>query len=115
MELVFFGALKNTGKDSEFAKSRLVIQAFNDREKEEILTRAPTIQRVSQRLILAISASKGWEVLTRDVSWAFVQADTTIYRKIFEEALPEMMLEEDDVLQVLKPLYGLPELLSLVL
>jgi hypothetical protein len=52
----FVDALKNTGKGSEFAKSRLDIQAFNDREKEGIPTRAPTIQRVSQRLILAISA-----------------------------------------------------------
>jgi hypothetical protein len=29
------------------------------------------------------------------------------------EAPPEMTLEEEDVLQALKPLYGLPELLNL--
>jgi hypothetical protein len=35
-------------------KSRLVVQRYRDSEKEAILTQAPTIQRMSQRLILAL-------------------------------------------------------------
>ncbi|KAM4066427.1 DUF1421 multi-domain protein [Hirsutella rhossiliensis] len=38
-----------------YEKSRLVIQGHNDFEKTTLLTQSPTIQRVSQRLILAIA------------------------------------------------------------
>ena len=46
-----------TGKPYE--KSRLVIQGHSDEGKESILTQSSTIQRVSQRLIVAIAASMG--------------------------------------------------------
>ena len=36
-----------------YEKSRLVIQAYNDEGKAMILTQSPTIQRISQRLLLA--------------------------------------------------------------
>jgi hypothetical protein len=37
-----------------FEKSRLVIQAFNDKGKAIILTQSPTIQRASQRLVITL-------------------------------------------------------------
>lgn len=43
--------------DISYEKSRLVIQVHNDMEKWPILTQSPTIQRMSQRLILAIIPS----------------------------------------------------------
>ena len=47
------------GKTTEipYEKSRLVIQGYQDNGKEVILTQAPTIQRASQRLILALTPS----------------------------------------------------------
>ena len=50
--------IKNPGTDKAFEKSRLVVQAYNDQGKELVLTQSPTIQRVSQRLILCIAAMK---------------------------------------------------------
>lgn len=38
-------------------KWRLVIQGYNDHGKDDILTQSPTIQRASQRLIMAIGPS----------------------------------------------------------
>jgi hypothetical protein len=43
-----------------YEKSRLVIQAYNDEGKELILTQLPTIQQVSQQLIIAIVPSLIW-------------------------------------------------------
>ena len=52
----FVDEIKNPGTDKAFEKSRLVVQAYYDHGKDLVLTQSPTIQRVSQRLILALSA-----------------------------------------------------------
>src|SRR4051794_27285378 len=54
--LRFVDEVKNAGTDKAFEKSRLVVQVYNDSEKELVFTQSPTIQRVSQRLILALAA-----------------------------------------------------------
>jgi len=47
------------GKNTEapYEKSRLVVQGYGDKEKHEYLTKSPTIQRCSQRLLLALTPS----------------------------------------------------------
>lgn len=54
----FVDEVKNKGTDKAFEKSRLVVQACNDLEKDIVLTQSPTIQRVSQRLIVYIAAMR---------------------------------------------------------
>jgi hypothetical protein len=54
----FVDEIKGKATDYPLEKSRLVIQAYNDDGKREILTQSPTIQRVSQRIILCIAAYK---------------------------------------------------------
>ena len=49
--------VKGKGTATPYEKSRLVIQAFNDEGKKTVLTQSPTIQPVSQRIIVAISPS----------------------------------------------------------
>ena len=49
--------VKGKSTDSPYEKSRLVIQAYNDEGKEVILTQSPTIQRASQRLVIALAPS----------------------------------------------------------
>jgi hypothetical protein len=43
----FVDEVKNKGTKKAFAKSRLVVQAYNDKEKRIVLTQSPTIQRIS--------------------------------------------------------------------
>ena len=52
----FVDEIKNEGTATDFEKSRLVVQAYNNHSKEEILTQASTIKRMSQYLILALAA-----------------------------------------------------------
>ena len=40
----FVDEVKNTGTDKAFKKLQLVVQAYNDLEKELVLTQSPTIQ-----------------------------------------------------------------------
>jgi hypothetical protein len=52
----FVDEVKNQGTDKAYKKSRLVVQAYNNLEKDIVLTQSPTIQRVSQRLVLCLAA-----------------------------------------------------------
>ena len=40
----FVDKIKNLGTDKAYEKSRLVVQAYNDQEKDLVLTQSPTIQ-----------------------------------------------------------------------
>jgi len=111
----FVDEVKNKGTDRAFEKSRLVIQAYNDLEKELVLTQSPTIQRVSQRLILYIAAIKlpDGRLYLRDISQAYVQSTINLNREFYVrppyELSRELGIEEDSILKVIKPLYGVPE------
>ena len=105
----FVDTLKFPGTDKAFEKSRLVVQAYNDKGKKDYLLQAPTIQRSSQRLILTASLARGDEIWVRDVTQAYTQAKTKLMRRIFIKAPKEMDLEDDFLIEVILPLYGVPE------
>lgn len=105
----FVDELKNAGTDKAFEKSRLVVQAYNDAGKHIVLTQSPTIQRVSQRIILAMTAMMNLGLYLRDISQAYVQSTTQLNRDFFVRPPPELSLGKDAILKVIKPLYGIPE------
>ena len=79
----FVDEVKNTGTSKAFEKSQLIVQAYNDQGKELVLTQSPTIQRVSQRLILCIAAMGYHKLYLRDISQAYVQSTTTLNREFY--------------------------------
>lgn len=103
----FVGLLMKIG-DSEIKKSRLVPQDDSNTEGTENSTKAPTIQRFSQRLMIAASM-KGTNKFTRHVTQAYVQSQKPLERGMYRTAPTEMNLPQDAVLKVLKPLYVIPE------
>ena len=106
--------VKGKSTDKPYEKSRLVIQAYNDEGKELILTQSPTIQRASQRVLLAITPSlarQGIKLYLRDVTQAYIQSTTMLNRLILAK-LPKEMCDkfpEGTIMVVRKPLYGIPE------
>jgi hypothetical protein len=109
----FVDEVKFLGTSKAFEKSRLVVQAYDDQEKKLVLTQSPTIQRVSQRLILCIAAMGQHELYLRDISQAYVQSTTNLNREFYvrppRELQNQLGLDESSVLKILKPLYGVPE------
>jgi hypothetical protein len=96
-------------------KSRLVVQGYGDEEKQAILTQAPTIQRMSQRLIFALGPTLvrnfGAQGELRDITQAYTQSEDRLTRTIIAR-LPAELEErypEGTVLLISKPLYGLAE------
>jgi hypothetical protein len=106
----FVDEIKNPSTTSAFEKSRLVVQAYKDTEKDIVLTQSPTIQRVSQRLILTITAIlPGYSLYLRDITQAYTQSKTQLNRDFFVRPPTELKLTRGSILRVIKPLYGVPE------
>lgn len=60
-------------------KYRLVAQNYADKGAAAISTKAPTVQRFSQRLSLNIAASlPEMSTYTRDVTQAYIQSNTPL-------------------------------------
>jgi len=95
-------------KPSGVKRSRLCVAACNDQE-HGLFTAAPTIKRLSLRLLLAVTAIKEFELHTRDVTKAFVMSRTPLRRPVYLKPPSEMQVEKSKVLKVIRPLYGMPE------
>ncbi|KAI0992688.1 hypothetical protein K3495_g15497 [Podosphaera aphanis] len=109
--------VKGKGTANPYEKTRMVVAAWGDSEKKEILTQSPTVQRASQRLVAAISPSllamdnKEMGLWTRDISQAYTQSASFLSRKFYAK-IPEQFCKSypnDSILVILKPLYGIPE------
>lgn len=76
-----------------YEKSLLVIQAYNEDGKKEILTQSPTIQRISQRLTLSIAPSLFGRanLYLRDITQAYVQSKIMLNRTILAHPPKEIM------------------------
>ncbi len=108
--------IKGKQTNTPYEKSRLVIQAYNDAGKELILTQSPTIQRASQRLLIAIAPTllekeQGISLWLRDITQAYVQSTTFLQRQILAHLPVEIedLYPKNTIMVVLKPLYGVPE------
>jgi hypothetical protein len=106
--------IKGKATDAPYEKSRLVIQAYNDAGKQEILTQSPTIQRISQRLILALYPSlkqRKASLYVRDITQAYIQSTTFLNRPIFAQPPKEIVHKypKGTIMVVRRPLYGIPE------
>ena len=107
--------IKHPGTDKAYEKSRLVIQAYNNPGKNLVLTQSPTVQRVSQRLILALTVTlrdnnnENLTLYLRDISQAYVQSRTPLARDFYAKPPPELGLPPNTILKLVRPLYGVPE------
>ena len=106
----FINEVKIIGMAVVYKKSRLVVQAYNDHKKETIFTQAPTIQQMSQRLILVLAAIQPHlNLFLRDITQAYVQSATVLNKKLFIWPPIKFELPNIIVLKVIKPLYGVLE------
>lgn len=106
----FVDCIKHEGTPDAYEKSRLVVTDYNDNEKLELLTQAPTVQRASQRCRMALIASDQHLMKQlRDGNQAFVQARTKIGRNIFNSPPKVLGYAANILFLVNYPRYGIPE------
>ncbi|KAK1912598.1 hypothetical protein P3342_004534 [Pyrenophora teres f. teres] len=106
--------VKGKTTDRPYEKSRLVVQGYADHGKKIVLTQSPTIQRASQRIIIALAPSliqMGMKLWLRDITQAYTQSDDRLQRTIIAE-LPIQLRKaypQGTIMVVVKPLYGIAE------
>ncbi len=80
----FVDEIKHLDIDKAFEKSRLVVQTFNDQNKNLILTQSSIIQRISQRLIVClIVVFSNVNLYLRNIIQTYVQSITSLNRDFF--------------------------------
>lgn len=91
-------------------KSRFVSQSWRDEDATEIATKAPTVQRYSQRTTLSIAACyPDFDPFLRDIIQDYIQSLTRLERRFFIRAPKELGLPDDMVLEGVRPLYRIPQ------
>ena len=79
--------------------------------KKFFLTQSSTVQRSSQRLLLAIAPALASiaNLYLRDITQAYVESTTKLSRVILAKPPIELKLPNEIIIMVIKPLYGVPE------
>ena len=62
-------------KDGQKAKARLVVVGFEDPDIGELSSDAPTLTKDGRQMVLQLVSSNKWELLSFDVSTAFLRGD----------------------------------------
>ncbi len=109
----FVDEIKHSDTSQTYEKSRLMIQAYNDHEKTLVLTQAFTIQRMSQRIILAIAASisENHHLYLRNIIQTYTQSKSLFNRMFFIRSSFDLDIDlfDDAILRVIKSLYDVSE------
>jgi hypothetical protein len=111
----FVNEIKHFDIDKAFEKSRLVIQTFNDKNKNLVLTQSSTIQRISQRLIVClIVVFSKMNLYLRNITQTYVQSVTSLNRDFLVRSSVELIKHLDivsnSILKMIKSLYDVLEI-----
>ena len=100
--------VKGLKTSSPIEKSRLVVQGYKDQGKRMILTQSPTIQKSSQRAILALVPTLqklGYFLFLRDIKQAYTRSRSYLLRDIRCWPSPEVIeaygLAPDTIMHVI--------------
>ena len=105
----FVDEIKNIGTIDAYEKSRLIMQTYNDDDKAKVLTQAPTIQRMNQRLILTLTANMSHlNLFFRNIFQIYVQSIISLAKKFFIRSSVELRLG-DAILKIIKSFYEVSE------
>jgi hypothetical protein len=105
----FVNEIKHSDTEKAFEKFKLVIQTFNDQNKILMLIQSSIIQRISQRLIICLTATLSMKLYLRDIIQTYVQSRFNLNRDFYVQSLFVLIklirIFSDCILKVIKFLY----------
>jgi hypothetical protein len=106
----FVDEIKHSSIADVYEKSRLMIQIYNDHDKTLMLTQSSIIQRMSQRIILALTACIfDCHLYLRNITQTYVQSKISLNRQFFIRSSLELDLSKNSILRIVKLLYDVSE------
>eukprot|EP00170_Pyropia_yezoensis_P001216 contig_5399_g1220 len=107
----FAHALKHVGTQKEKGKSRYVVQGNRDKAKPFVVRKLSTLRQRSTKIIVSTSAVLGFRILSHDFNQSYLQSMDKLSQPVYLNPRQEdhaiLGAADDEVLRVLKPLYGL--------
>ena len=101
--------IKNVVTDKPVFKARLVVQGHKDKDKNILVHNSTNLRQSSTLLIAFLAAIHNFRIWSHDVNRAYLQSSEKRMRKVYLKPPKELNLSSDELLELIKPLYGLPD------
>jgi hypothetical protein len=106
--------MKHFDIDKTFEKSRLVMQTFNDQNKNLLLIQSFIISRINQRsIVFFIVIFSKTNLYFRDITQTYVQSITSLNRDFFVRSFVELIkhldIDSNNIFKIIKLLYNVFE------
>jgi Reverse transcriptase (RNA-dependent DNA polymerase) len=105
----FVLAIKNISTNEEMFKARFVLKGYREKLKTRLVHDETTSRISSARLLVGLAAVFGFRLFSVDVTQAYLQSALKLMRDVYVTPTDKFELRPDQVLKLLKPLYGLSD------
>ncbi len=105
----FVLAIKDEGTDKEIYKARFVVRGHRDKLKKYLVHDISVIKQQGIKMLIGIASIFGLRLFSSDVIQSYIQSLENLQRKVLIKPTKEFNLKPNELLELLKPLYGLAE------
>ena len=105
----FVLAIKDSGTNKEVWKARYVLQGHKDKMKRSFVHDTSTARQFSVKLLVGLAALFDFRLFSTDFTQAYLQSTEELSRDVYVKPSSEFDLDPNQLLKLLKPLYGLAD------